>query len=292
MSIINRIKLRKNRAGSTVLVIMIIISIFSQTIGYSYGAGFEIAAEEGDILMYKFTSGSEIGYAKYEINEIINDSNSFDIYYNGYFANNLTGFNETNVGYSNSTITGNITEDLFGSGSILTLILPIGTNFANIESDIQNYFDANEEVTVKFSIGPSGYSINIVYYLRFFFLIKVMEFTYYYSTTGVLLLGDYYLKDPSTSTESSGQFEIIPEYSTILGTDENPYNPANIAGLDSTGDDQFDDYKKTVVDGVGIIWIVVIVLVFGGSAVFLVSRIKKKRTLDKKLVRPFKYEKK
>ncbi len=286
MSIINRIKLRKNGAGSTVLVIIIIISIFSQTIGYSYGAGFEIAAEEGDILTYKFTSGSEIGYAKYEINKTINCSNSFNIYYNGYFAENLTGFNETEVGYTNSTITGNITEDLFGSGSILTLILPIGTNFSDLESVIQNYFDTNENITVKFSIGPSGYSINIVYYLRFFVLIKVMEFTYYYSTTGVLLLGDYYLKDPSSSTESSGQFEIIPEYSTILGTDENPYNPANIAGLDSTGDDQFDDYKKTLMDGQGIIWIVLFGLVFVGSVAFLVNRIKKRRSLDTKFLRP------
>ena len=292
MFIINRLKLRKNGARSTVLVIMIILSIFSQTIGYSYGAEFEIAATEGDILMYKMTSGNETSYAKYEINKTIEDSNSFIIYYNGYFADNLTGFNETAVGYINTTLTGNITQDLFGAGSILTLILPTGTSFSNIESEIQNYFDENEDVTVKFSIGPSGYSINIAYYLRFVFLIKVIEFTYYYSTTGVLLLGDYYLKNPSTSTESYGQFEIIPEYSTVPGADENPYNPANIAGLDSTGDDQFDDYKKTVVDGKGIIWIVLIVLVFGGSAVFLASRLKKRRNLNKKIVKPFKYEKK
>jgi len=286
VSIINRIKLRKKGARSTVLVILIIISIFSQTIGFTHAAEFEIAAVEGDILVYKITSGNETGYAKYEINKTIEDSNSFNIFYNGYFAENLTGFNQTEVGYTNTTITGNITEDLFASGSILTLIIPIGTNFSALESNIQNYFDANEDITVKFSIGPSGYSINIAYYLRFFVLIKVMEFTYYYSTTGVLLLGDYYLKDPSASTESSGQLEIIPEYSTILGTDENPYNPANIAGLDSTGDDQFDDYKKTLVDAKGIIYIVLIVLVFVGSAVYLATRIKKRKSLDTKFLRP------
>jgi len=284
--IINRLKLRKKGAQSTVLGIIIIISIFSQTIGYSYGAEFEIVAEEGDILMYKMTSGNETIYAKYEINQTIEDSNSFIIYYNGYFAEDLTGFNETADGYTNTTITGNITQDLFESNSILTLILPNGTNFSNLESEFQNYFDEDEDITVKFSIGPSGYSINIVYYLRFVFLIKVVEFTYYYSTTGVLLLADYYLNNPSEGTATFGQVEIIPEYSTILGTDENPYNPANIAGIDSTGDDQFDDYKNTLLDGQGIIWIVLIGLVFIGSLVFLAFLIKKRRNLNKNTLRP------
>ncbi|QEE14428.1 hypothetical protein DSAG12_00241 [Promethearchaeum syntrophicum] len=289
---LNHLKLRKNSARSTVLVILIIIAIFSQTIGYSNAAEFEIAAAEGDILMYKMTSGDQISYAKYEINKTIEDSTAINITYNGFFAANLTGFNETADGYLNTTITGNITQDLFGAGAILTLILPSGTKFSNLESEFQNYFDENDDVSVKFTVGPSGYSINLAYYIRFVFLIKVIEFTYYYSTTGVLLLGDYYLKDPSTSTESFGQFEILPEYSTVSGADENPYNPANVAGLDSTGDDQFDEYKKTVVDGQGIIWIVLMVFVFGGSVVYFVFRIKKKRNLDKKMVRPFKYEKK
>ena len=279
MSTINRLKLRKNSARSTVLIIIFIISIFSQTIGYSYGAEFEIAAEEGDILMYKMTFGNQISYAKYEINKTIEDSNSFTIFYNGYFAENLTGFNETDVGYMNRTITGNITEDLFGSGSILTLILPYETNFSNSESEFQNFFDENEEIMVKFSIGPSGYSINIAYYLRYMFLTKVMECTYYYSTSGVLLLGEYYFKNPSESTESFGKVEIIPEYSTILGTDENPYNPANIAGLDSTGDDQFDDYKKIQMDIQGIIWIVLMGLIFFGSITFLTTLMRRKRKL-------------
>lgn len=279
MFIINRLKLRKNGARSTVLIIIFIISIFSQTIGYSYGAGFEIAAEEGDILMYKMTFGNQISYAKYEINKTIEDSNSFTILYNGYFAENLTGFNETDVGYMNRTITGNITEDLLGAGSILTLILPNETNFSNLESEFQNYFDGKEDVTVKFSIGPSGYSINIAYYVRYIFLTKVMEFTYYYSTSGVLLLGEYYFSNPSASTESFGKAEIIPEYSTILGTDENPYNPANIAGLDSTGDDQFDDYKNIQMDIQGIIWIVLMGLIFFGSVTFLTTLIRRKRKL-------------
>ena len=45
MSTINRLKLRKSRARSAFLIILIIISIFSQTIGYSRGAEFEIAAD-------------------------------------------------------------------------------------------------------------------------------------------------------------------------------------------------------------------------------------------------------
>ncbi|MHA1562905.1 MAG: hypothetical protein ACTSPA_12360 [Promethearchaeota archaeon] len=154
--------MRKKGAQSTVLGIIIIISIFSQTIGYSYGAEFEIVAEEGDILMYKMTSGNETIYAKYEINQTIEDSNSFIIYYNGYFAEDLTGFNETADGYTNTTITGNITQDLFESNSILTLILPNGTNFSNLESEFQNYFDEDEDITVKFSIGNQSRGIYLL----------------------------------------------------------------------------------------------------------------------------------
>ncbi len=277
MFIIDRLKLRKNHARTEILCIIIFISICYQIVGYSLGAEFEIAAKEGDILMYKMTFGNETSYSKYEINKTVELSDSFTIYYNGYFADNLTGLNETDVGYTNSTITGKISEDLFGSRNLLTLILPMGTNFSDSEIELQNYFDDIEDITVVFTVGPSGYSINIAFYIWVVVLVKVVEFTYYYSTTGVLLLGDFEFKDPTSSEESTGKYEILPEHSTILGADENPYNPANIPGLDSTGEDQFPDKKAIQLDAKGIITIVLGSLGFIGLVWLSVYLIKRRR---------------
>jgi len=210
VSIINRIKLRKNHVQATFLSIIFLLSIFSQTIGYSSVAEFQIAAKEDDILVYKLTFDDEVSYAKFEINRTFENSTSIFIGYNAYFAENLTGFNETDVSYSNVTLTGNMSEDLFGSGSILNLILPMGTNFSNSESEMQEYFNNNEEdVTVDLSIGSYGYSINIAYYIRLVLLVKVVEITYYYSTTGVLLLGDYYFK---TQVQVHNQAENLKSF--------------------------------------------------------------------------------
>ncbi len=280
MFIINRLKLKKSQGRATVLCILIIISIFCQTVGNSFGAGFQIAANEGDILMYKMTFGNETTYTKYEINKTVENSNSFIIYYNGYVAEDLTEFNETDidVAYSNATLTGDISEDLFASERILTLILPIGTNFTDSESELQDYFyEMEEDITIVFSIGPSGYSLNIAFYIRIIILVKIVEITFYYSTTGVLLQEDFYFKDPTSTTEANGKIEIIPEYSTILGADENPYNPANVPGLDSTGDDQFDDLKKIQFDTKGIIYIILASLGFSGLVVLSVYLIKRRR---------------
>jgi hypothetical protein len=252
--------------------------MFSQTIGYSYGAEFQVTAKENDVLMYKLTFNDQVSYAKFEINNTIENSASIQINYNTYFAENLTGINETDAEHANITLTGSLSEDLLGSNSILNLILPTGTNFSKSESEIQEYFMNNEEnVTVDYSFGSYGYSINFVYYLRFIILIKVMEMTYYYSTTGVLLLGDFYLKDPSSSSESSGTFEILPEYSTVLGADENPYNPANISDSNSADYEYFDDYTKFQLDNKAIITIVLLLIGFGGLTTVLVIFIRKKR---------------
>ncbi len=281
MSIINRIKLRKNHVQATFLSIIFLLSIFSQTIGYSSAAEFQIVAKEDDILVYKLTFDDEVSYAKFEINRTFENSTSIFIGYNAYLAENLTEFNETDVVYSNVTLTGNISEDLFGSGSILNLISPMGTNFSNSESEMQEYFNNNEEgVTVDLSIGSYGYSINIAYYIRLVLLVKVVEITYYYSTTGVLLLGDYYFKNPSSSAQSSGKFEILPENSTILGADENPYNPADISVSNSTGDDNFDEYKKFQMDKQAIITIVLTSLGFIGLVSLSVFLIKRKRKIN------------
>lgn len=278
MSNINRFKLKKNNARAIVLCILILLSMFSQTIGYSYGAEFQVTAKENDVLMYKLTFNDQVSYAKFEINNTIENSASIQINYNTYFAENLTGINETDAEHANITLTGSLSEDLLGSNSILNLILPTGTNFSKSESEIQEYFMNNEEnVTVDYSFGSYGYSINFVYYLRFIILIKVMEMTYYYSTTGVLLLGDFYLKDPSSSSESSGTFEILPEYSTVLGADENPYNPANISDSNSADYEYFDDYTKFQLDNKAIITIVLLLIGFGGLTTVLVIFIRKKR---------------
>ena len=124
MSIINHLKLKKNNARATILCIIILFSIFSQTIGYSLGAEFQITAKEDDILMYKLTFDNEVSYAKFQINKTYENTSSILISYNAYFAENLTEINETDVVHSNSSLNGNITEDLFESGSILNLILP------------------------------------------------------------------------------------------------------------------------------------------------------------------------
>ena len=278
MSNINRLKLKKNNAQVTGLSILILLSIFSQTIGYSYGAEFQISAKEGDVLTYKLTFNDQVSYAKFEINNTYENSTSILISYNTYFAENLTGINETEVSYANITLAGSLSEDLLGSSALLNLILPMGTNFSKSESEIQQYFTNNEEnVTVEYSIGSYGYSINYVYYLRFVVLIKAMELTFYYSTTGVLLKGEFFMKDPNTTAESSGEFEILPEHSTILGADENPYNPANISVSDSTDDETFDDYKKFQLDSKGIITIVLGSLAFIGITALIVSLIKRNR---------------
>ncbi len=269
--------MRKNNTRTKVLSIIILILIFIQAVGSSYGAEFQIAAKKDDILMYKLTFGNETSYAKYEINSTIENSTSITIFYNSYSAENLTGFNETDVVYSNSTITGNVSEDLFGSRNLLSLILPEGTNFSTSEGELQNYFDGFEEISAEFSIGSGGYSINIAFYLRIVVLVKIVEFTYYYSTTGVLLLGDFLFKDPSSAKETTGKYEILPDYSTILGADENPYNPANISGLDSTH--PFADNKTFHIDTKGIITIVSASLGFIGLvwlSVFLIRKKKRK----------------
>ncbi len=245
------------------------------------GAEFQIATKEGDILMYKMTFGNETSYSKYEINKTVENSSSFVVYYNGYFAENLTGFNETDIAYTNSTITGNISEDLFGMEKMFTLILPVDTNFSASRNEFQKYFnDMSEEITVEFSIGAYGYSVNIAFYMRVVVLIKVVEFTYYFSTTGVLLLGDFYFKDPTSTSESTGKFEILPEYSTISGADENPFNPANISVSNSTSDEGFDDYKKFQMDTKAIITIVLGSLGFLGLAALLTSLIRRNRKLN------------
>ena len=271
---------------------MILLSLFSQTIGYSCGAEFQIAAKEGDILMYKLTFGNETSYSKYEINKTVENSTSFVVFYNNYFAENLTGFNEIDVAYTNSTITGNISEDLFGMERMLTLILPMDTNFSASESELQQYFyDMSENISVDFSVGVFGYSINIAFYMRIVVLIKVVEFTYYYSTTGVLLLGDFYFNNPTSSAESNGYFEILPEYSTISGADENPYNPANIPVSNSTNDENFNEYKKFQMDTKAIITIVLGSLGFIGLVSLSVFLIKRKRKLNYKIAKNISYEK-
>ena len=275
---LNHLKLRKNNSRAIDLCIVISLCIFSQTIGYSLGADFQIIAEENDILMYKLTFDDEVSYAKFNVNKTYENSTSILISYNAYFAENLTGFNETDVLYTNTTLTGNAAENILGSGSIFNLILPIGTNFSNSESDMQEYFTENEEdIMAEYTIGVWGYSINIAYYVRFVVLIKVVEITYYYSTTGVLLLGDYYFKNPTSTDTSSGYFEILPENSTVSGADENPYNPANISVSESTDDETFDKYKKFKLDTKGIITIVLGSLAFIGLAVLSVYLIKRNR---------------
>ncbi|MHA1902241.1 MAG: hypothetical protein ACTSWX_16530 [Promethearchaeota archaeon] len=249
-------------------------------IGSSHAAGFQIAAKEDDVLMYKMTFDGETSYAKFTINQTIENSTAIVIFYNGYFAENLTGFNETDVGYSNSTLTGNVSHDLLESGSILNLILPMGTNFSKSITDLQDFFNQYEDITAVFSVGSYGYSINIAFYVRLVLLVKVMELTYYYSTTGVLLLEDYYFKNPNSKDESSGIFEILPEYSTVIGADENPYDPANISGSNSSDDGQFSDYKKFQMDKKGIITIVLLCLAFFGLASLLWFLIKRKRKLQ------------
>jgi len=278
MSNINRFKLKKTNARATGLCILILLSIFSQTIGYSYGAEFQISAKEGDVLTYKFTFNDQVSYAKFEINNTYENSTSILISYNTYFATNLTGINESEASYTNITIAGSLSEDLLGSPALLNLILPMGTNFSKSESEIQEYFTNNEEnITVEYSIGAYGYSINYVYYLRFVVLIKAMEMTFYYSTTGVLLKGDFYIKDSKSMAESSGEFEILPEYSTILGADENPYNPANVPDSDSTNDEVFDEYKKYKLDNKAIITVVLLLIGFGGLTTFSVFYMRRKR---------------
>jgi len=270
--------LKKTNARATGLCILILLSIFSQTIGYSYGAEFQISAKVGDVLTYKLTFNDQVNYAKFEINNTYENSTSILISYITYFAENLTGINETEAIYSNITLTGRLSEDLLGSPAILNLILPMGINFSNSESEIQEYFTNDEEnITVDYSIGSYGYSINYVYYLRFVVLIKAMEMTFYYSTTGVLLKGDFYIKDPKSIAESSGKFEILPEYSTILGADENPYNPANISDSDSTNDDGFDEYKKYNLDNKAIVTVVLLLLGFGGLSALSLYIIRRKR---------------
>ena len=281
MSNINRFKLKKSNSRAIVLCFILLISIFSQTIGYSYGAGFQITAKEDDVLMYKLTSNNDVSYVKFKINRTYENSTTIFIGYNAYFAENLTGFNETDVSYSNATLTGNISQDLFESGSILNLILPMGTNFSNSESELHEYFDNNEEgLTVELSIGAYGYSINIAFYVRLVLLVKMVEITYYYSTTGVLLQGDFYYKSSTSSTESNGKFEIIPEYSTISGADENPFNPADVPVSNSTSDEDFDDYKKFQMDTKSIITIVLGSLGFIGLASLSVFLIRRKRKLN------------
>ncbi len=273
--------MRKNNTITKVLSIIILISIFFQAVGYSYGAEFQIAAKEGDILTYKLTYKDEISYSKFLINKTFENSTSFVVSYNGYIAENLTGFNEVDVAYTNVTVTGDVIENLFGSGNLLNLILPMGTNFSKSEVEFQNYFkELEEDITILFNIGSGGYSINFVFYLRIVLLVKIVELTYYYSTTGVLLLGDYYFKDPTSGQESTGKFEILPEHSTILGADENPYNPANISGLDSNGDNNFDDYKKFQMDKQAVITIVLASLGFFGLASLSWYLIKRKRKLN------------
>ncbi len=270
--------MKKNNARVTGLSILILLTIFSQSLGYSYGAEFQISAKVGDVLTYKLTFNDQVSYAKFEINNTYENSTSILISYNTNFAENLTGINETEVSYANITIAGSLSEDLLGSSALLNLILPMGTNFSKSESEIQQYFINNEEnVTIEYSIGSYGYSINYVYYLRFVVLIKAMDLTFYYSTTGVLLKGDFYMKDPNSNAESSGEFEILPEYSTILGADENPYNPANISDSDSTNDEDFDEYKKYMLDNKAIVTVVLLLLGFGGLATFSVFYMRRKR---------------
>jgi len=275
---INRLKLKKINTRATGLCLLILLSIFSQTLGYSYGAEFQTSAKVGDVLTYKLTFNDQVSYAKFEVNSTYENDTSIQISYNSYFAENLTGINESEASHANITLTGGLSEDLLGSQAILNLFLPIGTNFTNSESEIQEYFNNNEEnVTINYLFGSYGYSINYAYYLRFVVLIKVLEMTFYYSTTGVLLKGDFYLKDPGSNRESSGEFEILPEYSTILGADENPYNPANISDSDSTNDDDFNEYTKYKLDNKAIFTVVLLLLGFGGLVVLSLFIIRRRR---------------
>ena len=248
-------------------------------------ADFHIAASEEDVLIYRINLDGNISYAKFVINGTVENVSAIVIKYNTYFADHITQFNDTDVEYSNSTLTGNITQDLFGSMTVLNMILPVGTNFTASQRDLQDSFEEMEGIEIELTTSTYGYAIKLEFFLRIVLLVKIVEFTYYYSTTGILLLGHTYFKDPRSGDESYGIFEILPDLSTVPGADEDRFHPelSVESGNQSTPGTSDDDNQGVKIDIQGVLTIVLGTGVIGGMITLVILLIKKRKRRKRKI---------
>ena len=267
----------------SILLSLLLLSSLVQTLTtLSMAVDFQIAAEEEDTLVYKINLDGNVTYAHFTINRTIDNASTLIICYNALFADQLTEFNESEVEYSNSTLTGNITEDLFGSMTVLNMILPIGINFTASEADLNRTFAEMDGIEIRLTTDLHGFAIKLEFFLRIIILIKIVEMTYYYSTSGILLLGQTYFRDPRSGDESHGIFEILPDLSTVPGAADDPYNPevnlthSPVANTTTSG--IFDNETQGVqIDLQGVITIVLGVGGIGGIITAVVVLIKKKK---------------
>jgi hypothetical protein len=273
-------KKRRIHNQSRILIILLFLSL-SQNISDVAAADFHIAASEEDVLIYRINLDGNISYAKFVINGTVENVSAIVIKYNTYIADSISQFNDTDVEYTNNTLSGNITEDLFGSMTVLNMILPVGTNFTEAQGDLRNSFEEMEGIEIELSTSIYGYAIKLEFFLRIILLVKIVEFTYYYSTTGILLLGHTYFKDPRSGDESYGIFEILPDLSTVSGADEDPLHPdLYVEAENQTTTGTFvDDNQGLKIDVQGVLTIVLGSGAIGGviTAGILLLKKRKKR---------------
>lgn len=276
----------KQRNGSIIAIGFLVLTTLSflQLPLIIANNDIQIAGEVGDILVYKFDIANETSYQKYNVTAIQPMETGLNISYNLYMSTLTSNFTTTPQNITTALITGNLSEDLFSDTSFFNLFLPLTANFSDEKEVLDDFVnEANEEQLMKaeYTLGPSGLNCRITLYLYLVVYIKFMEMEFYYSSTRVLLRSRFWVRNPQGSEQFEVILEIMPELSTPIGVNENPFDPLNITGASNStdiGDNPLGDPTQNLIfDTKAILILTGIGIVIIGGPTSLIIYIRKKR---------------
>ncbi len=234
---------QKKRIWVAFGIFLILFSGLVQDISHARGAEFDICLDDAGQnpedpdsqphqAMYHYWGCLETAFKKYVVQDIVENSTHIEVKLGEYIGENETSFPaqpNNNVSY---LLNGNISEDLVSEVTYLSAIIPLTTDFRNADPDLMPLLmsiagSTAEKLEYSFLPSDTGYSFKVNVYYKVVIWIKAMSLNAYYSTTGILLRVRYEYIDPDTMQKCNGGIDILPEYTTFPGADQDPLNPVD-----------------------------------------------------------------
>ncbi|MCF2139203.1 MAG: hypothetical protein K9W44_04035 [Candidatus Lokiarchaeota archaeon] len=194
----------------------------------SSSLNLSLGAKVGDILTYNVTFGQKFELFRYNLTAVNQNSTHLFLSYDYFNVTDVTQLNSTFCNHSEAILSGNLAEDFFSNFTLVSLLLPLETNFSAQKAEFDPLLDEvnqDDKFKANLTVNSNGLSLRIDFYYRILIYFLVMSLEAYYSTNRILLLYRVWMRNPTSSEQGNMSVQILPKYSTPNSVNENPFNP-------------------------------------------------------------------
>ncbi|WP_457558741.1 hypothetical protein [Candidatus Harpocratesius sp.] len=191
-------------------------------------SSLSLGAKVGDILTYNVTFDQKFELFRYNLTNVNQNSTHLFLSYDYFNVTDVTQLNSTFCNHSEAILSGNLAEDFFSNFTLVSLLLPLETNFSAQKAEFDPLIEEvnqDDKFKANLTVNPNGLSLRIDFYYRILIYFLVMSLEAYYSTNRILLLYKVWMRNPTSSEQGNMSVQILPKYSTPNSVNENPFNP-------------------------------------------------------------------